>query len=127
MPTQRQLIGTGNSAMTAQASVGIASFSLTATGTTLATALALPSDFSVFTTVASSTGARLPTDASGAVTPPDTYIVVNHGAQTLSVYPGTSSGKIANGSAGAAFSVAANKTATFMYIGSDNWAASLSA
>jgi hypothetical protein len=51
---------------------------------------------------------------------------MNHGANTLSVYPPTG-GKIANGSANAAFSVAANKMATFVNIGSGNWAASVSA
>lgn len=127
MPTQRNLLGSGNSALTAQASLGIASLSQTAAGNSLATALACPSDFVLFTTVGASTGVRLPADSSGAVVPPDTIVIVNHGANTLSVYPGTSAGKIANGSAGAAFSVAATKTATFLYLGSDNWAASLSA
>ena len=127
MPTQRNLMGSGNSALCAQASVGIPSAGQTALGSNLATALAAPSDLMVFTTVGASTGVRLPADSTGAVGIGDTYISVNHGANTLSVYPGTSSGKIANGSAGAAFSVAATKTATFTYIGSDNWAASLSA
>jgi hypothetical protein len=51
---------------------------------------------------------------------------VNHGANTLSVYPPTG-GKIANGSANAAFSVAATKTAQFQAISSTDYAASLSA
>jgi hypothetical protein len=127
MPTQRNLMGAGCPALQAQASVGIVSNSLTATGTTITDALKIPSDFAVFTTVASSTGAVLPTDATGAANFGDSFIVVNHGAQTLKIYPGTSAGKIANGSAGVAFSVASNKTATFSYLGSDNWAASLSA
>lgn len=127
MPTQRNLMGAGCPALQAQASVGMAQTGLTALGNSLGTALAAPSDAMVFTTVAASTGVSLPTDASRTPNLFDTFIVVNHGANTLSVYPGTSAGKIANGSAGAAFSVAATKTATFTYIGSDNWAASVSA
>jgi hypothetical protein len=127
MPTLTNLLGSGNSALTAQASLGIinSSSALTATGSNQGTALALPSDFNVFTTVGASTGAILP--ANGAnVNMTDSYIVVNHGASTLSVYPPTG-GKIANGSANAAFSVAAGKTAWFLNIGSGNWAASVSA
>lgn len=127
MPTQRNLLQTGCPPTQAQASVGIVSGSRTAAGSTLSTADQIPSDFAIYTTVAASTGARLPTDASGAVNVGDSYIVVNHGANALLVYPGTSLGKVANGVAGAGFSVAATKTATFLYIGSDNWAASVSA
>lgn len=123
MPTVVNLMGSGNSPLTTQASLGVPKTGLTAAGNNQATAFALPSDFNVFSTVSSSTGTTLP--PSPNVT--DTYIVVNHGAQTLSVYPATATGKIANGSAGAAFSVAATKTATFLALGSDTWAASLSA
>lgn len=127
MPTQRNLIGSGNSPVCAQASVGVPSLNLTATGNNRATALALTSDANLFTTVAASTGASLPADSTGAVGLFDTYIVVNHGANALSIYPGSGTGKIANGVAGAAFSIAATKTATFLYLGTDNWAASVSA
>jgi hypothetical protein len=121
MTTIANLMGTGSSGAAAQAAVGMPSVNLTATGNSQGTALALPSDFNVFTTVAASTGAILPTSRTG-----DWLTVVNHGANTLSVYPPTG-GKIANGSANAAFSVAANKTAQFQCIDSINFAASLSA
>jgi hypothetical protein len=121
MTTIRNLMGTGASGPAAQAAVGYPSTGLTATGTNQATALALPSDFNVFTTVGASTGAILPISNTG-----DWITVVNHGASTLSVYPPTG-GKIANGSANAAFSVAATKTAQFQCIDSTNFAASLSA
>jgi len=128
MPLQSNLMGAGCPALQAQASVGILnnnSNALTATGSSQGTALALPSDFNIFTTVAASTGTILP--ASGPqCNPGDTYIVVNHGANALSVYPPTG-GKIANGSANAAISVAATKTATFLSLGSGNFAASVSA
>lgn len=125
MPTQSNLMGSGCPALQAQASVGIVTPSATAAGNSQGTALALPSDFVVFTTVAASTGTILP--ATGPqCNLGDSFIVVNHGANTLSVYP-PSGGKIANGSANAAFSVAASKTAYFTSIGGGNFAASLSA
>ena len=124
MPTQANLMGSGNSALCAQASVGVVTNSQTATGTIRTDALALPSDFVIFTTVASNTGTRLP---SANVNLADSFIIVNHGANTLKVYPATSTGTVANGAAGAALSVAASKTAYFTFLGSDNWAASVSA
>jgi len=121
-------MGAGCPALQAQASLGILntnSNALTATGSTQGTALALPSDFNIFTTVAASTGAILP--ASGPqCQQTDNFVVVNHGANALSVYPPTG-GKIANGTANAALSVPANKTAFFLSLGSGNFAASLSA
>lgn len=128
MPTITNYLGTGNSPATAVASLGqlnSSSNALTATGSSQGTALAVPTDFCVFTTVAASTGAILPA-SSTQVNPTDVYYVVNHGANALSIYPPTG-GKIANGSANAAFSVAANKMATFVSLGSGNWAASVSA
>jgi hypothetical protein len=122
MTTVRNLMGSGTAPQAAQAAVGFPSNSLTATGNSQGTALLLPSDFSIFTTVAASTGAILPSNT----TPGDWYTVVNHGANALSVYPPTG-GKIANGSANAAFSVGANKTAQFQSIDGTNFAASLSA
>ena len=123
MTTLRNLMGTGTAPLAAQATAtGILANTLTATGNSQGTALALPSDFNVFTTVASSTGAIMPSNCL----PGDWFTIVNHGASTLSVYPPTG-GKIANGSANAAFSVAATKTAYFVSIGSGNFAASLSA
>lgn len=121
MTTLKNQMGAGVAPLAAQATQGMPSLSLTATGNSQGTALAVPSDFNVFTTVAASTGCILP---NSAVT--DWITVVNHGANTLSVYPPTG-GKIANGSANAAFSVGANKTAQFQAISSTDYAASLSA
>jgi hypothetical protein len=115
---------------TRQAIVGLPSLSLTALGSSQTTGLALATDFNVFTTVASSTGCQLPWGTDGTVAGPvqigDSITVVNHGANTLSVYP-QSGGKIANGSANAAFSVSATKLSEFTYIGGGNWAAAVSA
>jgi len=90
---------------------GVLSNTLTATGNSQGTALQLPSDFCVFTTVAASTGAIMPATCS----PGDWYTVVNHGANTLSLYP-PSGGKIKNGSTNAAASVAAGVVAQVLCI-----------
>lgn len=125
MPTQSNLMGSGCPALQAQASVGIPATGLTAAGSTQGTALALPSDFSVFSTVGASTGTVLP--ATGPqCNLGDSFIVINHGANSLSVYPPVG-GKIANGTTNAAFAVAATKTAYFTSLGGGNFAASLSA
>ncbi len=125
MTTVRNQIGAGVPPLQVQADMGVLnanSNALTATGSSQGTALALPNDFNIFTTVASSTGCILPSTAS----PTDEITIVNHGANTLSVYPPTG-GKIANGSVNAAFSVAANKTAFVLCLDGTNWAASVSA
>jgi hypothetical protein len=96
---------------------------LTAAGTTLATALALNAHVNVVTTTAASSGVSLP--ANRSISAP--VVVVNEGANSLSVYPPSSTTAINGGSAGAAFAVGAGKTATFWPIGSDNYVAQLGA
>ena len=121
MTTTKNLMGTGSSAFAAQAALGMITQGAIALGSSQGTALALPSDFVVFTNVAGSTGTILPTSSV-----PDWITIVNHGANTLTVYPPVG-GAIANGSVNAGFSVAANKTANFLAISSINFAAALSA
>jgi hypothetical protein len=105
--------------------MGFPSAALTATGSTQGTALTLPTDFNVFTTTAASTGAILP--ATGfQVQVCDTIIIVNHGANSLAVYP-PSGGTIGTGAANASYAVASGKTAWFLVIGSNAYAASVSA
>lgn len=101
-------LGTATQLATVMAA-GTVTNSLTGAGTNQATALAITDDINIFTTTASSTGCILRTDLG----PGDVQIVVNYGAQTLSVYP-PGTGKIQNGSASAAFSVAPNKAAMFI-------------
>lgn len=121
MTTVRNLMGAHIVPLAAQAVCGILSNNLTAAGSTQGTALPLPSDFNVFTTVAASTGAILPTS-----TTTDWITVVNHGANALSVYPPTG-GTISTGATNAAFSVPSGKTAQFQAITGINYAASVSA
>lgn len=57
-----------------------------------------------------------------------TFLNVAATAVSATVFPSTAAGKINNGSAGAAVSVAQNKTAEFVCLdGSDNWLALVSA
>jgi hypothetical protein len=92
---------------------------LTAAGSTQNTAYAIPSgqDESIFTTVAASTGARLP---SNGVSPGEEYVVTNHGANALSVYPATG-GQIGTLGTNAAYSLAAGKFALFRSLGGGAW------
>ncbi len=103
------------------------SLTITAAGSTLATATLLTSNVNVVTTAAASTGVSLPTAAA----PGELVFVYNQGANALSVYPATSAGTISGGSAGAAVSLAVtnNKTknAMFICVGSDNWVQYISA
>lgn len=121
MTTANTLIGAGMSPLQAQTIGGTLVGGLTATGTTLATALPVPSDFAIVTTTPASAGVRLPADSSGQITPGDMYIVVNLGANILSSYPGTSAGRIGVSAIGAALSVQVNRTVIYFYLGSDNW------
>lgn len=129
MPTKQNLMGAGCPALQAVASMGFVSNALTATGSTQGTALALPTDFNVFTTVAASTGGLLP--AAGVnYQVADTIIVVNHGANALTIYPQVG-GKIGVAAVNAGLSVPSGKMAWFTVTdataGANIWGASVSA
>lgn len=104
-----RIMGTGIPAAAARHIVGDTDLGVTATGSSITDAYKIIKTITAFTTVSSSTGAVLPSGSQ----PGDTFFISNYGAQTLSVYPGSSAGKVQNGTAGAAFSVAANKCASF--------------
>lgn len=105
----KNIMGAGVPPLVAQMINGTASDGLVATGSTQGTALMLPSDVNVFTTVAASTGCLL--NANPA--PGDEILVANLGANALLVYPPVG-GTIQGGSVNAGFSVAASKTAKFI-------------
>ncbi len=92
---------------------------LSGAGSTQGTATVIPSgqDLSIFTTVASSTGAVLPLFG---VTLGEEYMVANHGANALSVYP-TLGGFMGTAAQNAAYSLAAGKTGYFVYVGTNHW------
>lgn len=127
MPTLQNLLGSGNSVLTCQASLGLPKTAQTAAGTGQSDATLIASDFTVFTlTSGSNYGARLPASSGNVAQITDNYILVNHTGQIMKVYPPTG-GTIATGAANAAFSVASTKTAYFLCLGGGNWAASVSA
>lgn len=119
----RNIMGAGVAPLMATQINGTVGDTLTATGSTQATALLCPNDVNVFTNVASGTGCVLPANPA----PGDEILVGNLGANALSVYaaPG---GAIQAGSVNAAFSLTAGKCAKFIArSGSLNWIVVLSA
>lgn len=111
MSMTKNVMGAGVSALASRAIIGGVTNNATATGSAQTDAYALTTSNTVFTTTASSTGAVLRSDMQ----PGDFQRVANYGAQTLSVYP-PGTGKIQNGTASAAFSVATVKSCTFVCI-----------
>lgn len=140
MSIRQAVMQAGIAAQAAAAILGIttACSAVTSTGapagSNQAGATLVPSDEIILTgtSVGSGTGYKLPSgvDASGGnglCNLGDTISVFNQGGNTVLVYPNTATGKVQGGGAGAGFSVANNKSATFVYMGSDLWAATLSA
>lgn len=122
MALAKEIMGGGLSAATAQAIGGGVQTGLTATGSSIADALQLTASNVQISTAAASTGVLLPNGVIG-----DEVLIYNAGANTVAVYPPTSSQSINSGSAGAAFSVATTKTARFKKITSTLWIAQLGA
>ncbi len=89
---------------------------------TQAGATALTGAINYVTTGNASDGVKLPTGYALG----DMVMVVNSSGVALNVYP-ASGGKINNGSADAAKALAANMTGLYISLGSNNWAAVLSA
>lgn len=125
MPTQANLMGTGCPPLQAQASVGLVKNTLTALGSNQATAFALPSDFNIITTAAASTGAILPATGTN-IQLGDTIIVVNHGANSITIYPPVG-GTLANQSTNTGLALAAGKSGWYMVVGTNAYAAAVSA
>lgn len=97
--------------------VGTVATGLTAAGSTQTGALGLSNSVNVVSTVAASTGVRLPTVAGDVhvVQSGDVVTVFNRGANALSVYPPVG-GTIDSLATNAAFSVAAGKAARFFCV-----------
>lgn len=98
--------------------------SATAAGTTQATAYAITTANTIFTTVAAGTGGRLP--LTPTVSANDRLHVANHGANTLALYPATG-GKFGTSTAGVPAMIAPGKCADFFCIDGTNYTALLSA
>ena len=89
---------------------------------TQAGATALTGFINYVTTGTAADGVKLPADRTAG----DIVYVVNSSANSLNVYPKTG-GKINNGSANAAKALVANMSGCYISLGSENWAAVLSA
>lgn len=121
----KDLMGVGVPAQQAQTINGVGEAGKTATGADQAGAYALTTCSTEFTTVAASTGARLP--AAGLnVSTGDILAVFNQGASTLSVYPPVGK-KIGLAATDAAVSITTGKSGLFMAKGDGNYFALLGA
>ena len=90
MPSISKMMGFGLAPQVAGAVTGDISITLTATGSTQATALALSANHNLLTTVAAATGVVLPAVSSPpglGVSNGDQITVYNNGANTVNVYP----------------------------------------
>jgi hypothetical protein len=110
MATMRELVLGGASVPSAISIVGQTDTTLTAAGSTQATALQLNRAINNVTTTAASTGVILPLGPQTS----DRVHVRNSGANSLSVYPPVG-GNINAAGANAAFALAAGKSADFVY------------
>lgn len=118
MPQGRKLVTAGIPGPAANAITGDVANSLTATGSTQATALQLQADINRFTTVAASTGAILP-----SMNPGDSCVVFNGGANALLVYPPVG-GTINALAANAGYSVSTtNRTAVVFCVDANTFCA----
>ena len=122
MALARNIMRGGWSAGNAKAVNGAVATGLTATGTTLATALALQADTCVLGTVASGTGVSLPSGEIG-----DSCEIYNGGANSVTVYPDASTVQINALTAGAGFLLGVNTGCYARRVSTTRWIVTLSA
>lgn len=118
MPKASNLMGAGCPALQAIVSVGVPSLGQTASGASQ-NAQSLPSDLVVYTSSTLNQGPTLPTDGV-QMTVGDTYIVCNHTANAINVWPPTG-GHIGTNANNTAVSIPAGKQAFFMYLGTTGY------
>lgn len=121
MALAKQMMGGGLSAEASKAINGSVASSLTATGTNQSTALSLDAAVNIFGTVASGTGAKLP-----SVEISDEIEVYNGGANALTVYP-DSGAQINSLSENGGVSLATNTAIKFRRVSATRWIGFLSA
>lgn len=120
MASIQELMGSGMPAAQASKLGSDPVTTFAAAGTTQATATLLTSNFANVTTVAANSGVRLRSASGSGLT-----VVVNNGANVLSIYPAT--GEKINGAAtNAAITVAPGKC-VMMYGDNNQWAGNISA
>lgn len=127
MTTIANLMGASVPALQAQVTVGKPVSGLSAAGANQAAATLISNDISVYTTVGSGTGVRLPAANAASLTAlaGDIYVVVNGQAtNALLVYPPVGGNFITVATNGSV-SLPAGKTADFYCLGGNVWAASI--
>lgn len=122
MPLAKEMMQGGTSAMQARALNGGTSATVTAAGTTITDAFDLTASLNIITTAASGSGVQLYNGEIG-----DSQEIMNLGANTVVVYPDTSSNRINQLTAGAGFNLAPNTTVIVKKYTTTRWAAFLSA
>lgn len=118
MAIPSRVLAAGNAPLATEVICGDVANSLTATGSTATDALQLSAVVNVVATTASSTGVKLPPAEAGAM-----VTVFNNGANTLTVYPQTSS----TIDAGASVSIATGKERIFFGASPTVWLSLLGA
>lgn len=121
MALAREIMGGGFSAVGADAIQGGANLTISAAGTTQATATAITTSNNFVTTVGAGAGVILPAVQQG-----DWLIIYNSGANALSIYPPVG-GKINQLSTNAAMTLATNTNVIFFCFSSTQFVAHLSA
>ena len=122
MAIARDIMGGGTSAGQAKAINGRVASAVSAAGTTLATATAINATVNFVSTVAASSGVRLHNGEIG-----DTIEIYNGGANTLTVYPHSSTGIINQIAAGGGQSLAQYTSCHYRRVTATRWIANLSA
>lgn len=122
MPILDQIIGSGISPFAASAISG-GTATVTAAGTTLATGT-LISTGNAYISIVSSSGKSV---TLAQCSPGTSYVIYNGGANTANVYPPTAAEIFTNGAAGAKYTLAAQKTATFNKYTATQWGVDITA
>jgi len=93
---------------------------LSAAGSTQGTATPIPAvqDCSIFTSVSAGQGCVMP---GSGVSIGEEYIVANHGANALKIYPAGTTAQIGTGGAQTAYSLAAGTAIRLIYLGPYGW------
>jgi hypothetical protein len=108
------------SELAAVAGVSSVKADITAAGTVITDATDLEHELNVITTAAASTGVQLPDYPIGSA-----IEVHNRGANTVNVFPHSSTGTIQGGGGGSAQTIASNKHGVFKRVTALDWAYTL--
>lgn len=122
MSMAKWLVNAGFSFGQAKAVGGNVSLTVSAAGTTLATATVLTTAVNLVTTVGASAGVALPSCEVG-----DGIEIYNATATALTVYPDKSTAQINSITAGGGMTLASNTNCIYRHVSSTRWVANLSA